>query len=186
MYYFADDSRRSLKEKVAQLRQERLAAEANVSNAQDSQFFQHQLSQLRRQMLMQTIEGLKRSLEDQSATLKQTCLEPVLSDELPWSDRSGVPRRAIATDEFLRRHSSHPRLRSSSTGSNASPVLGENAGLVGPPRVVGSIDQTRSICARRLLPTWSSDLTMPGSAERRRARQISIFLSVYMERDKRK
>ncbi|XP_032670218.1 uncharacterized protein LOC116843689 isoform X2 [Odontomachus brunneus] len=78
-----DDSRRSLKEKVAQLRQERLAAEANVNNAQDSQFFQHQLSQLRRQMLMQTIEGLKRSLEDQSATLKQTCLEPVLSDELP-------------------------------------------------------------------------------------------------------
>ncbi|EFN86577.1 hypothetical protein EAI_09360 [Harpegnathos saltator] len=78
-----DDSRRSLKEKVAQLRQERLAAEASANNAQDSQFFQHQLSQLRRQMLMQTIEGLKRSLEDQSATLKQTCLEPVLSDELP-------------------------------------------------------------------------------------------------------
>lgn len=78
-----DDSRRSLKEKVAQLRQERLAAEANV-NAQDSQIFQHQLSQLRRQMLMQTIEGLKRSLEDQSATLKQTCLETVLTtDQLP-------------------------------------------------------------------------------------------------------
>lgn len=70
---------------MAQLRQERLAAEAanNANNAQDSQLFQHQLSQLRRQMLMQTIEGLKRSLEDQSATLKQTCLEPVLSDELP-------------------------------------------------------------------------------------------------------
>ncbi|KYM94377.1 hypothetical protein ALC62_14992 [Cyphomyrmex costatus] len=80
-----DDSRRSLKEKVAQLRQERLAAEANANNIQDSQFFQHQLSQLRRQMLMQTIEGLKRSLEDQSATLKQTCLEPtsLLTDELP-------------------------------------------------------------------------------------------------------
>ncbi|XP_018059156.1 PREDICTED: uncharacterized protein LOC108694281 [Atta colombica] len=80
-----DDSRRSLKEKVAQLRQERLAAEANTNNIQDSQFFQHQLSQLRRQMLMQTIEGLKRSLEDQSATLKQTCLEPtsLLTDELP-------------------------------------------------------------------------------------------------------
>ncbi|XP_020293423.1 myb-like protein AA isoform X2 [Pseudomyrmex gracilis] len=80
-----DDSRRSLKEKVAQLRQERLAAEANANNAQDSQYFQHQLSQLRRQMLMQTIEGLKRSLEDQSATLKQTCLEPtsLLTDELP-------------------------------------------------------------------------------------------------------
>ncbi|RLU21956.1 hypothetical protein DMN91_006335 [Ooceraea biroi] len=81
-----DDSRRSLKEKVVQLRQERLAAEAaNANNAQDSQFFQQQLSQLRRQMLMQTIEGLKRSLEDQSATLKQTCLESMnlLSDELP-------------------------------------------------------------------------------------------------------
>ncbi|XP_048265268.1 uncharacterized protein LOC100649850 isoform X3 [Bombus terrestris] len=71
-----DDSRRSLKEKVARLRQERLAANASV-NAQDSQIFQHQLSRLRRQMLMQTIEGLKRSLEDQSATLKQTCLEPI-------------------------------------------------------------------------------------------------------------
>lgn len=80
-----DDSRRSLKEKVAQLRQERLAAEANANNIHDSQYFQHQLSQLRRQMLMQTIEGLKRSLEDQSATLKQTCLEPtsLLTDELP-------------------------------------------------------------------------------------------------------
>ncbi|KAL6255183.1 hypothetical protein P5V15_013516 [Pogonomyrmex californicus] len=80
-----DDSRRSLKEKVAQLRQERLAAEANANNVHDSQYFQHQLSQLRRQMLMQTIEGLKRSLEDQSATLKQTCLEPtsLLTDELP-------------------------------------------------------------------------------------------------------
>ncbi|XP_050456639.1 uncharacterized protein LOC126854206 isoform X2 [Cataglyphis hispanica] len=80
-----DDSKRSLKEKMAQLRQERLAAEANANNIQDSQFFQHQLSQLRRQMLMQTIEGLKRSLEDQSATLKQTCLEPtsLLTDELP-------------------------------------------------------------------------------------------------------
>ncbi|KAI4488223.1 hypothetical protein M0804_005071 [Polistes exclamans] len=77
-----DDSRKSLKEKVAQLRQERLAAESNA-NIQDSQLFQQQLTQLRRQMLMQTIEGLKRSLEDQSATLKQTCLEPVLSDELP-------------------------------------------------------------------------------------------------------
>jgi hypothetical protein len=82
----SDDSRRSLKEKVVQLRQERLAAEAaNANNGQDSQFFQQQLSQLRRQMLMQTIEGLKRSLEDQSATLKQTCLEPMslLPDELP-------------------------------------------------------------------------------------------------------
>nr|XP_033193264.1 probable serine/threonine-protein kinase DDB_G0278845 isoform X2 [Bombus vancouverensis nearcticus] len=77
-----DDSRRSLKEKVARLRQERLAANASV-NAQDSQIFQHQLSRLRRQMLMQTIEGLKRSLEDQSATLKQTCLEPVMTDRLP-------------------------------------------------------------------------------------------------------
>lgn len=65
---------------MAQLRQERLTAEANM-NAQDSQHFQQQLSQLRRQMLMQTIEGLKRSLEDQSATLKQTCFEPVVNDE---------------------------------------------------------------------------------------------------------
>ena len=77
-----DDSRRSLKEKVAKLRQERLAANTCV-NAQDSHVFQHQLTQLRRQMLMQTIEGLKRSLEDQSATLKQTCLEPVMTDRLP-------------------------------------------------------------------------------------------------------
>ncbi|CAD1469454.1 unnamed protein product, partial [Heterotrigona itama] len=77
-----DDSRRSLKEKVAKLRQERLAANTCV-NAQDSHMFQHQLTQLRRQMLMQTIEGLKRSLEDQSATLKQTCLEPVMTDRLP-------------------------------------------------------------------------------------------------------
>ncbi|XP_063993762.1 uncharacterized protein LOC135171265 isoform X2 [Diachasmimorpha longicaudata] len=78
-----DDSRRSLREKVAQLRQERLTAEANL-NAQDTQMFQHHLTQLRRQMLMHTIEGLKRSLEDQSATLKQTCLhETILHDELP-------------------------------------------------------------------------------------------------------
>ncbi|XP_031368604.1 ras guanine nucleotide exchange factor P isoform X4 [Apis dorsata] len=75
-----DDSRKSLKEKVARLRQERLIAN---TSGQDSQIFQHQLSQLRRQMLMQTIEGLKRSLEDQSATLKQTCLEPVMTDRLP-------------------------------------------------------------------------------------------------------
>lgn len=73
VFHFTDDSKRSLREKVAQLRQERLAAETNM-NIQDSQMFQHQLSQLRRQMLVQTIEGLKRSLEDQSATLKQTCL----------------------------------------------------------------------------------------------------------------
>ncbi|XP_044583283.1 probable serine/threonine-protein kinase DDB_G0267686 [Cotesia glomerata] len=78
-----DDSRRTLREKIAQLRQERLAAEANL-NAQDNQNFQHHLTQLRRQMLMHTIEGLKRSLEDQSATLKQTCLqEPILDDTLP-------------------------------------------------------------------------------------------------------
>ncbi|XP_076380819.1 uncharacterized protein LOC117223312 [Megalopta genalis] len=74
-----DDSRRSLKEKVAQLRRERLVA----VDAQDSQILQQQMSQLRRQMLMHTIEGLKRSLEDQSATLKQTCLEPVMSDQMP-------------------------------------------------------------------------------------------------------
>lgn len=77
---FLDDSRKSLKEKVARLRQERLIAN---TSGQDSQIFQHQISQLRRQMLMQTIEGLKRSLEDQSATLKQTCLEPVMTDRLP-------------------------------------------------------------------------------------------------------
>ncbi|XP_046613930.1 uncharacterized protein LOC124302148 isoform X1 [Neodiprion virginianus] len=76
-----DDSKRSLKEKVAQLRQERIAAEANI-NAQDTQLYQHQLSQLRRQKLVQTIEGLKRSLEDQSATLKQTCLEAVLDNDV--------------------------------------------------------------------------------------------------------
>ncbi|XP_043284340.1 serine-rich adhesin for platelets [Venturia canescens] len=79
-----DDSRRSLREKVAQLRQERMAAETNL-NAQDSQLFQHHITQIRRQMLMHTIEGLKRSLEDQSATLKQTCLleDSVIRDEMP-------------------------------------------------------------------------------------------------------
>ncbi|XP_057328963.1 uncharacterized protein LOC130669854 [Microplitis mediator] len=78
-----DDSRRTLREKIAQLRQERLAAEANLS-AQDNQNFQHHLTQLRRQMLMHTIAGLKRSLEDQSATLKQTCLQDtILDDTLP-------------------------------------------------------------------------------------------------------
>ncbi|XP_033221125.1 uncharacterized protein LOC117175527 [Belonocnema kinseyi] len=69
-----DDSRRSLREKVARLRQERLAAEAML-DSQETRAFQPQLSQIRRQMLMQTIAGLKRSLEDQSATLKNTCLE---------------------------------------------------------------------------------------------------------------
>ncbi|XP_076659789.1 uncharacterized protein LOC143363051 [Halictus rubicundus] len=78
-----DDSRRSLKEKVAQLRRERLV----TVDAQDSHMLQQQMSQLRKQMLMHTIEGLKRSLEDQSATLKQTCLEPVLSDQLPIENR---------------------------------------------------------------------------------------------------
>ncbi|XP_034938493.1 uncharacterized protein [Chelonus insularis] len=78
-----DDSRRTLREKIVQLRQERMIADANLS-AQDSQLFQHHLTQLRRQMLMHTIEGLKRSLEDQSATLKQTCLQDtILHDELP-------------------------------------------------------------------------------------------------------
>lgn len=72
-----------MREKVAQLRQERLTAEANLT-AQDTQLFQHHLTQLRRQMLMHTIEGLKRSLEDQSATLKQTCLnDTLIDDELP-------------------------------------------------------------------------------------------------------
>ncbi|XP_043477510.1 uncharacterized protein LOC122508297 isoform X2 [Leptopilina heterotoma] len=75
-----DGSRRSLREKVARLRQERLVAEANL-NVQENRVFQQQISQIRRQMLMQTIEGLKRSLEDQSATLKQTCLDSsILND----------------------------------------------------------------------------------------------------------
>ena len=73
-YLWLDDSRRTLGEKVALLRQERITTEANL-NAQDSQLFQHHMTQIRRQMLMHTIEGLKRSLEDQSATLKQTCLQ---------------------------------------------------------------------------------------------------------------
>lgn len=77
---FTDSSRRSLREKVARLRQERLVAEANL-NVQENRVFQQQISQIRRQMLMQTIEGLKRSLEDQSATLKQTCLDSsILND----------------------------------------------------------------------------------------------------------
>lgn len=83
-FHVADDSRRSLREKVAQLRQERMAAETNL-NAQDSQLFQQHMTQIRRQMLMHTIEGLKRSLEDQSATLKQTCLleDSVINNEMP-------------------------------------------------------------------------------------------------------
>lgn len=62
------------------MRQERQALEVN-GNFHDPQHFNYQITQLRRQMLMQTIEGLKRSLEDQSATLKQTCLESVINGD---------------------------------------------------------------------------------------------------------
>ncbi|KZC07454.1 hypothetical protein WN55_09447 [Dufourea novaeangliae] len=96
-----DDSRKSLKEKVAQLRRERsLAAEA-----QDSRMFQQQMSQLRRQMLMHTIEGLKRSLEDQSATLKQTCLDPPIiivsrhsGGVEEWGGSQATKRKALSKE----------------------------------------------------------------------------------------
>ena len=92
-FHCLDDSRRSLREKVARLRQERLSAEANM-NAQDTRAFQHHLSQIRRQMLVQTIEGLKRSLEDQSATLKQTCLETsALNDDYALSIKSSKTQK---------------------------------------------------------------------------------------------
>ncbi|XP_069687007.1 serine-rich adhesin for platelets [Periplaneta americana] len=75
------DSRRdSLKEKLERLRRERLEVEAKVREAQeeerqrldDKAQCQRQLSLFRRQMLVHTIEGLKRSLEDQSAKLQET------------------------------------------------------------------------------------------------------------------
>lgn len=70
----------SLREKLERLRRERLEVEAKVREAQeeerqrldDKAQCQRQLSLFRRQMLVHTIEGLKRSLEDQSAKLQET------------------------------------------------------------------------------------------------------------------
>jgi chromosome segregation ATPase len=70
----------SLREKLERLRRERLEVEAKVREAQaeerqrldEKAQCQRQLSLFRRQMLVHTIEGLKRSLEDQSAKLQET------------------------------------------------------------------------------------------------------------------
>ncbi|XP_026464605.1 uncharacterized protein LOC113367191 [Ctenocephalides felis] len=60
----------NLRVKVAQLRRERLTAEANaMGSAEPSSCLQQQISQMRRQILLHTLEGLKRSLQDQSASL---------------------------------------------------------------------------------------------------------------------
>jgi hypothetical protein len=89
----------SLREKLERLRRERLEVEAKVREAQeeerqrldDKAQCQRQLSIFRRQMLVHTIEGLKRSLEDQSAKLQET-----------YSQHEQQPRSA---DEACRRHS---------------------------------------------------------------------------------
>jgi len=70
----------SLREKLDRLRRERLEVEAKVREAReeerqrldDKAQCQRQLSLFRRQMLVHTIEGLKKSLEDQSAKLQAT------------------------------------------------------------------------------------------------------------------
>lgn len=89
----------SLREKLERLRRERLEVEAKVREAQeeerqrldDKAQCQRQLSLFRRQMLVHTIEGLKRSLEDQSAKLQETYSQ---QEQQPSSD-----------DSLCRRHS---------------------------------------------------------------------------------
>lgn len=74
----------SLQQKLADLRRERLQVEAKVREARDEERrrlderaqAQRQLTLLRRQMLVHTIEGLKRSLEDQSARLHEAVYDP--------------------------------------------------------------------------------------------------------------
>jgi len=91
----------SLREKLERLRRERLEVEAKVREAQeeerqrldDKAQCQRQLSLFRRQMLVHTIEGLKRSLEDQSAKLQETYCQ---QEEQPSSD-----------DNLCRRHSTN-------------------------------------------------------------------------------
>lgn len=67
----------NLRVKVAQLRRERLAAEAIAAgNNEPSSCLQLQISQMRRQILLHTLEGLKRNLQDQSASLKSNYCSP--------------------------------------------------------------------------------------------------------------
>ncbi|KAJ9587704.1 hypothetical protein L9F63_018855 [Diploptera punctata] len=87
----------SLKEKLERLRQERLEVEAKVREAQEEERqrlddkvqCQRQLSLFRRQMLVHTIEGLKRSLEDQSAKLQETYNQ----EQQPSSEDENLCRR---------------------------------------------------------------------------------------------
>ncbi|PSN45879.1 hypothetical protein C0J52_11033 [Blattella germanica] len=93
----AQSRRDSLKEKLERLRQERLEVEAKVREAQEEERqrlddkvqSQRQLSLFRRQMLVHTIEGLKRSLEDQSAKLQETYSQ----EQQPSSDDENSCRR---------------------------------------------------------------------------------------------
>ena len=87
----------SLREKLDRLRRERLEVEAKVREAQaeerqrldDKAQCQLQLSLFRRQMLVHTIEGLKRSLEDQSAKLQETYSQ---QEQDPSSDEETLCR----------------------------------------------------------------------------------------------
>ncbi|CAG2056781.1 unnamed protein product [Timema podura] len=70
----------SLKEKLEQLRHVRLKVESKVREAQEEErkrlgdqvHYQRQVFHFRQKMLVHTIKGLKRSLEDQSARLQET------------------------------------------------------------------------------------------------------------------
>ena len=59
----------------------REAQEEERQRLDDKVQSQRQLSLFRRQMLVHTIEGLKRSLEDQSAKLQETYNQPSSEDE---------------------------------------------------------------------------------------------------------
>lgn len=71
-------SRRSLGEKGTFCR--RLGRDANEEGGTRMSRSNQALSplQLKRQMLVHTLQGLKQSLQDQSAVLKQTCLKPAM------------------------------------------------------------------------------------------------------------
>lgn len=87
----------SLREKLDRLRRERLEVEAKVQEAReeerqrldDKAQCQRQLSLFRRQMLVHTIEGLKKSLEDQSAKLQETYSQ---HERQPSSDEENLCR----------------------------------------------------------------------------------------------
>ncbi|GLG96353.1 Uncharacterized protein GBIM_03369 [Gryllus bimaculatus] len=81
----------SLQLKLAELRRERLQVEAKVREAREEERrrlderaqAQRQLTLLRRQMLVHTIEGLKRSLEDQSARLHEAVYDSAADSPVP-------------------------------------------------------------------------------------------------------